>query len=248
MGSAAGPSFQRKVPSWLLPALGYGISLACLIWVYWGFDWKTELPRFTKADWRWVTLSVAVDLAIYFCQGWRWSLLLRPVTKAPFLKSVQAVFIGLFANEVLPFRSGELIRSYVQAKWCRIPFSVTLSSAVIERLFDGIWLALGFLAVAFFVDLPGYLVRGSIVLAILLGVVALVLGVVMFLKHHAHAAVSQSRWSEMLWHVVEGLHAMGNSRWFAAAAAVSLLYLSLQVIPVYALARGYGLDLRKSVV
>jgi hypothetical protein len=243
MGSVAGQARRRKLPSWLIPALGYGISVACLVWVYWGFDWKTELPKLAAADWRWVTLSVVADLAVYVCQGWRWSLLLQPVAPARFLKAVQAVYIGLFANEVLPFRSGELIRSYVMARWTHVPFSVSLSSAVIERLFDGIWLVLGFYSVTFFVDLPGYLVNASQVLTGILAGVATLMAIVMFRKHHAHAAVSQSRWSEMLWHVVEGLHAMGNSLWFVAAAAVSLLYLAIQVIPIYALMKGYGLDL-----
>lgn len=239
----AGPSARRRVPSWLVPAAGYSISVACLVWVYWGFDWKTELPNIAAADWRWVTLSVIADLAVYFCQGWRWSLLLRPVVHVPFLKTVQAIFIGLFANEVLPFRSGELIRSYVQARWCHIPFSVSLSSAAVERLFDGLWLVLGFLAVTFFVELPDYLSKGSIVLAVVLAAVGAAVAVVMFHKHHAHAAVSKSRWAAMLWHVVEGLHAMGNSLSFPVAALVSLLYLALQIVPIYALMRGYGLDL-----
>jgi hypothetical protein len=243
MGSLAGQPRRRILRSWLVPALGYGISVACLVWVYWGFDWKTELPKLAAADWRWVTLSVVTDLAVYICQGWRWSLLLRPVVRVRFVKSVQAVYIGLFANEVLPFRSGELIRSYLLARWSHFPFSVSLSSAVIERMFDGIWLVLGFFLATFFVDLPGYLVNGSQVLTGLLVAVAAAMAIIMFLKRHAHAAISQSRWSDMLGHVVEGLHAMGNSLWFIAAALVSLVYLALQVVPIYALVRGYGLDL-----
>jgi uncharacterized membrane protein YbhN (UPF0104 family) len=64
-----------------------------------------------------------------------------------------------------------------------------------------------------------------------------------FLKHHAHAVVRQSRWKEKLWHVVEGLHAMGNSRSFYSASLVSLLYFVLQIVPIYALMRGFGLNL-----
>jgi len=44
---------------------------------------------------------------------------------------------GLFSNEVLPLRPGELIRSYLQAHWCEVPFSVAFASAIIERLLDG---------------------------------------------------------------------------------------------------------------
>lgn len=243
MAPVSGKASGRKTQVWLIPTIGYAISIACLIWVYWGFDWKTELPKFASADWRWVLVAVLTDFAVYVIQGWRWVLLLTPVTRPSFLRSVQAVYIGLFANEVLPFRSGELIRCYVMGKWSRIPFSVTLSSAVVERLFDGVWLILGFYLVSSFVVLPGYIRRGGEIMAIGLLVMAVLLSVVMFWKHHAHAAVSASRWSVMLWHVVEGLHAMGNSRTFYAAAAVSLLYLGLQIVPIYVLMQGYGLTL-----
>jgi len=243
MNAASGNKPRRNLKSRLVPLIGYGISAACLVWLYWGFDWKTELRRFAAADWRWVTLAVVVDLAVYVIQGWRWRLLLTPVAQPSFARSVQAVFIGLFANEVLPFRSGELIRCYVLAKWTRIPFSVTLSSAVIERLFDGIWLIGGFFLIGPFVDLPGYIREGGRIFGIVLLAAAILLGVAIFWKQHAHAAVSASRWSEALFHVVEGLHAMGRSASFYAAAAVSFLYLGFQVVPIYALMQGWGLDL-----
>ncbi len=213
-----------------------------MLWVYWGFDWKSELPKLVKSDWRWVTLAVVCDIATYFCQGWRWKLLLKPVAQARFLHSVQAIFVGLFANSILPFRSGELIRAYLQARWSGIRFSVSLSSAVIERLLDGIFLVLGFYFVMFFVQVPRYLRDAGVVLAVIVGGLSVLMGVVMFHKHHAHAAVSRSRWADALWHVVEGLHAMGNSPSFLAAAAVSLLYLASQLVPIYALLKGLDFD------
>ena len=44
-------------------------------------------------------------------------------------------------------------------------------------------------------------------------------------------------------HVVEGIHAMGNWRTMLAASGASLVYLWLQIVPVWALMEGYGLDL-----
>jgi uncharacterized protein (TIRG00374 family) len=191
-----------------------------------------------------VTLAAMADLLVYVTQGWRWSLVLKPVGRPSFLRSIQAIYIGLFANEVLPLRTGEVIRCYLQARWSRIPFSVILSSAVVERLFDGIWLALGFLFVSRFgPDLPNYLLHGEKVLAGALAFTAVLLAIVIFWKHHAHRAVLRSRWSRVLWHVVEALHAMGRSRWFYAAFGVSLAYFALQIVPIYALMKGYGLDL-----
>jgi len=235
-----------KVPSWVVPAVGYAISLACLIWVYHGFDWKKQLPRIRAIDLHWVAVAVIADVLVYVTQGWRWSMLLKPVAPASLWRSVQAIYIGLFANEVLPLRSGELIRAYLQAIWIELEFGVVAASVVIERLFDGIWLILAFYVCTFFVHLPRLLVDGSVILAVVLLVFSALVGTAVFMKHHAHAAVSQSRWKEKLWHVVEGLHAMGNAKTFYAAALVSLLYLALQIVPVYAMMRGYGLKLTVS--
>jgi glycosyltransferase 2 family protein len=217
--------------------------LACLIWVYRGFDWKRELPRIWATDMRWVAVAVIADILVYVTQGWRWALLLRTIEDTSVWRSVQFIYIGLFANEVLPFRSGEIIRSYLQAKWLEIEFGVVISSVVIERLIDGIWLILAFSACAHFIHLPKLLVEGSVVLAVVLIFFAALLAIAVFLKHHAHAAVRQSRWKEKLWHVVEGLNAMGSSKSFYAAVAVSVLYLALQVLPIWALMRGYGLSM-----
>jgi len=236
-------ALRSRVSAWLYPAAGYAISLVCLVWVYRGFDWKSELPKLASADWRWITVAVLFDLAVYFIQGWRWRLLLMPVARPSLFRTVQAVFVGLFANEILPFRSGELVRGYAIAKWSQIPYSVALSSVAVERLFDGLWLVLGFYLIRPFLPVPGYIRDGGAILAGLLVVLALALGGVMFRKQHAHAAVSASRWSGVLFHVVEGLHAMGSSPSFYAALAVSFLYLALQVAPIYALMRSFDLDL-----
>jgi uncharacterized protein (TIRG00374 family) len=243
MISAAGKTTRRRVPQWLVPAIGYAVSLGCLIWVYHGFDWKKELPRIWATDMRWVAVAVVADILVYVTQGWRWALLLSAVEETSVWRSVQFIYIGLFANEVLPLRSGEVIRAYLQAMWLEIEFGVVMSSVVLERLLDGVWLILAFSVCAHFVHLPRLLVDGSMILAVVLIILAALVATAVFLKHHAHAAVLQSRWKEKLWHVVEGLNSMGNARSFYAAVLISLLYLVLQVVPIYALMRGYGIKL-----
>jgi len=64
-----------------------------------------------------------------------------------------------------------------------LPFSVVLSSALIERIFDGLWLVFLFFLTTRFVPLPRFLIDGGWLLLILL-VVAGDPGLVMFRKHH----------------------------------------------------------------
>ena len=235
--------WRRRIPSWLIPALGYAISVACLVWVLHGVDFGGVLQDFQSLRWGWVALAVATDIAVYVFQAWRWNLLLGPVVRAPLWRSVQAIYVGLFANEVLPLRPGELIRSYLQARWSGIPFSVSFSSAIIERIFDGMWLALAFAVTTLVVPLPRVAVDLGKALGLVVAAMALALWLVMFRKHHAHAACPETRWGAKLRVLIDDLHLMGKSRSFYAAFLVSLLYLLIQAIPIYSLMRAYDLDL-----
>jgi uncharacterized protein (TIRG00374 family) len=238
-----GANGRVTIPSWLGPAFVYLISLACLVWVYRDFQWKTEMPRLMNIHWGWIVLAVVTDISVYICQAWRWNLLLAPIAPVPLGRSVQAIYIGLFANEILPLRSGEAIRCYLQSIWSHIPFSTTVSSALMERLIDGVWLILGFLITSFVVDLPENLKVGAMILAGLVAAVAALLIYAVHRKDEAHDALERYRWLSPLRHLVEGLHAMGRSRSFYSAVLASFPYLLLQVIPIYAMMKGYGVNL-----
>lgn len=234
---------KRRFPSWLGPLLVYVLSLACLLWVYHDFDWRAELPKLGRIHPAWVILAVGCDVFVYVSQAWRWNILLQPVKRLPLWRSVQAIYIGLLANEVLPLRSGELIRCYLLTVWDHIPFPLVLSSALIERLIDGMWLIFGFAAVSYLVKLPQDVVAAVWVLAALVAAIGALLVFAVFNRRFAHHVTTRHRWSEVARTAVEGLHEMGRSRSFFVAVAASTVYLALQVIPIHAMMEGYGLDL-----
>lgn len=235
---------RRKIPSWAPQALGYTVSAACLLWVLHGYPLNDLIPTIRSLDWRWVTVAVLADLAVYVAHAWRWNTLLEPVARLRLWRTVQAVYIGLFANEVLPLRVGELIRCYLLAHWNGLRLSLGLASAAVERLIDGLWMLLAFLITAGFVrGIPKDLTILVQILGVLLMVGAIGLVWIVLYKQHAHAVIAESRWASTLRHVVEGLHLMGNLRTLALTALISLLYLVLQFFSVYALMKAYGLDL-----
>jgi uncharacterized protein (TIRG00374 family) len=181
---------------------------------------------------------------VYVCHGWRWNVLLSPLIRLRLWRTVQAIYIGLFANEVLPLRTGEVIRCYLLAHWNTLQLSVAFASAALERILDGIWMVLAFLITASFVrGIPGQLVLlVQVIGGLLLFGVVLLLWVV-FHKHHAHSVIKESKWSATMRHIIEGLHLMGNRKTLVQTALVSLLYLALQIVSVWALMKAYGLDL-----
>jgi uncharacterized protein (TIRG00374 family) len=235
---------RRRIPSWLPQLVGYSISAACLLWVLRGYPLSELGPTLRSLDYRWVLLAVVADLAVYVAHGWRWITLLGPVSRLSLWRTVQSIYIGLFANELLPLRTGEVIRCYLLAHWNDLRLSLTFASAAVERIIDGIWILVAFLLTASFVrGIPPKVTLGVRALAVLLVLCVGALFWIVRRKHHVHAAFSEGRWSVTVRHIVEGLHLMGNPRTLGLTAAISLLYFALEVLVVFALMRAYGLDL-----
>ena len=237
-------AFRRWMPSWLPQVLGYAISAACLFWVLHNYNLRELTAAIRTLDWTWVALSVVADLSVYLAHAWRWNVLLGPVVRLRYWRTVQSIYIGLFANEVLPLRVGELIRCYLLAHWSDFRISLSFASAAVERLIDGFWMLAAFLVTAGFVKrIPRDLILlvQALGLLLLIGVALLVW--VIYHKQHVHLVIRESRWASTLRHIVEGIHLMGNRRTIGFTVLVSGLYLLLQVVSVWALMNAYGFDL-----
>ncbi len=222
------------------------ISLAFLYWALRDANLSQTGAELKRMGWWWVGMAVVADILVYFWHAWRWSLLLSPLENVSFWNCVRAIYVGLFANEVLPFRTGELIRCYLLTRWSDLPLSVTLSSALIERIFDGLWLIVCLIITIQFVHLPKYLVDGAWVLATVVGLCGLLLAVAMFYKQQTKEVFANTNNTilKKLNILIEDLHIIGHSRFLYFSAFASIPYLLMQVIPIWALAKGYpGFDL-----
>jgi uncharacterized membrane protein YbhN (UPF0104 family) len=207
------------------------------------FEPEKLLGEIRAMHWGWVAAAVLFDILVYFLQGWRWSLLLRPVAYIPYARSIRAIYVGLFANEILPLRTGEVIRCYLQGRWSKLPFTVTLSSALIERIFDGVWLCVCLLVTTYFVELPELYITLGQILALVVVVGGALLVAAMFAKKRTHDALKDHPWLGRLTVLLDDLYIIGHSPYLYLSAAASLPYLLLQVLPIYALAQGYGIDI-----
>ena len=238
-------SGKRKYSSTILLIATNIVSIGCLYWVLRGAELANLQEEIRTTNWAWVTVAVISDILVYFWHAWRWSLLLTPLAKVPFLNSLRAIYVGLFANEVLPFRTGEVIRCVLLSRWTKLPLSVSLSSALIERIFDGIWLVVCLvITISFRPELPGYLKDGGVVLAVFVMVCSALLGVAMFYKQQSMHVFSKNRILSKLNVLIEDLHIIGHSKYLYFSSATSLPYLLMQILPIYALAKGYpGFDL-----
>ncbi|HUR96270.1 MAG TPA: lysylphosphatidylglycerol synthase transmembrane domain-containing protein, partial [Gemmatimonadales bacterium] len=112
----------------------------------------------------------------------RWRLLLRDAAGGPLpaIPLWHAVAIGFMANNILPFRAGELVRLIAASRLAGARFSAVLSSVAVERIFDGLGVVTLMSVALITSDLPADVAVGGVSLrhaaqvAGALGIVALV--------------------------------------------------------------------------
>lgn len=227
----------RKIPKWLVPVVGYGIAALSLIWVFSHFPFAKLGEHLRTMDWRWIAVAILVELGIYFVDAWRWMVLLRPVGAPRYACCLQAVFVGLFANDVLPARAGEVIRCFLLSFKSDVSLSLALTSDFIQRIMDGIWIVLIYVVVTWQISTHVAVNRvmwffGGAVLMI-----ALVLLLVLFHRQHAHKMFNKSKWGAKFIHVFDEIHRLGNWRELGYSMAISGLYWAGQIFAVWAIAR-----------
>jgi len=233
------------------PALaGCAVGGICLIWLVRQTSPSEALASVRRLNWSLVAFAVAADIAAYVIQGWRWSLLLRPVGRTSWVATTEAIYVGLFANEILPLRTGEIVRAYALSRSLQTSVRSIVPSILVERLFDGIWLGIGVSVTALLVPLPAHLREASDIFgaAILIGTCAFVL---MMLRSSASPDTSMapdpnsSTWvraaGSAIHDVAVGLHNIGFTRTTLAAAALSLLFLCSQALAFWLVMRACGL-------
>jgi uncharacterized protein (TIRG00374 family) len=84
------------------------------------------------------------------------------------------VALGFMANNLLPLRAGELVRTYTAARLAKIRFSTVLSSIGVERIFDALTVVALLSAALLYSDLPAGLAVGGVSVARLTKVAGLV--------------------------------------------------------------------------
>lgn len=150
--------------------LSYGVAGVCLFWVFHDIQFQPLAAAMAHIRWWLWILCVGLQFLAYFLVAYMWQFLLRPAGWLPLKRATQAVFAGRFANDVLPLQMGSLVRCILAARWMNVSVVSIFPSLIVERLWDGMWLAAGIGLVAFSLPLPSDVIRaaklfGAIVLA-----------------------------------------------------------------------------------
>ena len=227
----------RGIPKWVLPVAGYGISALSLIWVFSKFPFAQLGDHLRTLSWAWVALAIVTEIAVYFADAWRWMALLAPVGAPPFLSCLQSVFVGLFANDILPAKTGEIIRCFLLSYKNDIAVSIVITSDVMLRIMDGLWIVILYLIITAQVSTHVAVDRGMWGFGTGAVAIGLVFLWVLFHRQHAHHFVNNKSWAARFIHLLEEIHQLGHWRELGVSMAIGGLYWVLQALAIWAICR-----------
>lgn len=233
----------QGVPKWLVPALGYSVSAASLSWVFWKFPWSQLADHLRTLEWNWVTLGVLLEIGAYWIDAWRWREMLKPVGTPGFSYCLEAVFVGLLANDILPAKAGELVRCYLLSAETGVPLSLTITSDVILRIMDGLWMVIVYLIITWQISAHTDITRGMWVFGPIAVGGAFLLLYVLFRRQHARLFVRNTTWAARFRNLLDEIHRLGDWPALRRAMSISGLYWVIQVLAIWALTKADRFDL-----
>ncbi|MEZ5361423.1 MAG: lysylphosphatidylglycerol synthase transmembrane domain-containing protein [Bryobacterales bacterium] len=226
--------------------IGYLLAAASLVWVFHDVSAAALWREIRQMRLGWLVLGMGLDVLSYLTQGWRWHRLLAPIGAVGPLETTKATYAGLYLNELLPLRMGELLRIHLIARKLGGAYSAVVSSVVVERFIDAIWLAMAFGVVVLLAPLPKYLVdTEEILAAIVFGGLGGFLVLALLSKRRAESGEPpSSHWLvRKLRPLGESMLRIGWSRGAVEAFLASVGFLGFQALAYYCVVRSYGIGL-----
>ena len=167
--SPAPSSPERSGSTWWADRrfwLGMLISVVCLVLAFRNVRWLDLAVAMRSVDWAVLALAGLAVVLDLFLRGLRWRILLVPVGAVPVGDAFSFLNIGAMANNVLPLRAGEIIRSVLLGSKHHLSKSAVFATVVVERLFDVLMLVVMALILMAAMPLPVLVKQAVVVIGI----------------------------------------------------------------------------------
>ena len=235
-------------------AVGLLISIAFLIYAFRGQDYGAILDSLRGVNY----LLLIPALGLYFLGVWarafRWSILLKPIKPISTRDLLPITAIGFMANNVLPLRTGEVVRSFVLSKNHNVRKTAALATIAVERIFDGLTMVGFLLVAALTIDLTSD-IRHIIRIAVVLFAVAIIgLAVMTFAEGLRTRILNlvlslvpgavRSKIEPIAEAFFSGLESLRSPRALGAVALASITAWSLEASMYWVIARAFGGSIR----
>lgn len=227
--------------------IGLLISGACLYWAIRGISIHQTISAVRQADCRWIALALFFYYFAYLSRALRWKVLLKPVKTISTSELFGPLVIGFFANNILPFRMGELVRAHLCGRKFNISRTASIGTIFLERLYDTLSLLLAFLAVAFILPFPLYVKRGATLMGV--ACILLVICIILVIKYEmkTHYFLDKlplpphliTRAHHLLSNFVHGVSGMTDISYITSVLLLSLLVWTIEGTALYLIGRAF---------
>jgi uncharacterized protein (TIRG00374 family) len=252
------------------------LLLGVLILVVWGgknnpewhaFSWHVFLSSLLHVHPGYLLAGLVLTLSCYLIRALRWREFLFPVKRASLGNLFSAVLIG-FAAVTLLGRAGEFSRPFILSRKENLPLSISLTTVIVERLFDFSTILILFLGnLAFFQLGPTVSPQNAMVFHLFSRVSAIVLVVLVAVTTFLFLfQMNAVRWidfliermrliperfrvkaEQVLKSFVEGLAFIAHTRPLFFSLFYSLLLWLTATASVYFIVRGFGIPFSYSM-
>lgn len=183
----------------------YGLQLLTLAIVIYALIFLVKFNRlveaFTNVAWVFVLLALLANFASIMLKVASWKLIFDYTfegIKGRWRDLTSALMIGFLVNLVIPARVGELARAFVitrrqSLRGQPVSRSTVFGTIVLERVFDGVALAMIVIYGIVHMDMPGWADKGAIVLLTICFFFALVMIVLEIKREKLQKSAEQTR-------------------------------------------------------
>jgi glycosyltransferase 2 family protein len=233
--------------------IGFAISFVFLFFAFRGQDFGLIWDSLQTAEYVWLLPALAAYFLGVMVRAVRWHYLLRAVRPISPRQLFPIVVIGYMANNTLPLRAGEVVRSYALSARHGVRKTSALATIAIERIFDGLtmlaFLLIASLSIALTSDLRAVAIIASILFPLLLGLL------LVFVFSHAirermiGLAVAllpgkvSERVEQMAQSFFEGLGILRRRQDLISVVLTSVLAWLCEASMYLLIARGFDLDI-----
>ncbi|MCX7940262.1 MAG: flippase-like domain-containing protein [Endomicrobia bacterium] len=139
---------------WFKFILGIAISIILLLLAFRKVDFGLILRNFSQVKIGYLISSVLLGMIILLLRSYRWKQFIEEYKNCKLINFFESINIGLFFNNILPFRMGDLVQAYMVSKKTGVPKSLSLSTVLMERLIDLFPPIISIIIGSFFIILP----------------------------------------------------------------------------------------------
>jgi hypothetical protein len=230
--------------------VGLVVSVGFLYLALRGIDALSLWQALQRASYWYIVPSLIAYFTGVYIRALRWGYILSPGSPLPASRLFPVVVIGYMANDLLPARMGELVRTYVAGSRLSVSRSQAIVTIVVERLFDGITM-LAFAGIALLLIPAGATLQRGLAAALLLfsaGTVSLVVAHKFRIPLLRFAALILTllpsnlgdRIQRPLASAMEGLNILGSPSALGVALGTSILAWLCEAAMYALVAQGFG--------